>query len=173
MSKLLDDLAGGDLRSIGNVNALVKKVRSQKQFDRLFEGLLSHDRLVVMRAADAVEKLSLRRQRFLEPHTRALLNLLQRAQEKELKWHLALLVSRVPLTQSELGIVWSILSRWALDTNESRIVRVNAVQGLFNLLPRSPRLSVDFELTIGELEKQEVPSLKARIRILRRLRAHF
>jgi len=167
MKQLLDRLTGGDLRSIGATNALLKQIRSQKQFDQLVEGLFHEDRIVVMRAADAIEKLTLKRHDFLEPHKTPLLGLLNSACDKELKWHLALLVSRLHLKRSELGIVWATLSRWALDLGEIRIVRVNSIQGLFALLKHSPRLKKDFELTLLQLEKERVPSLTARIKKIR------
>jgi hypothetical protein len=169
MNRLLERLAGGDLRSLGNANAVVKQVHSQHQFDELLEGLFHEDRLIVMRAADAVEKVTHREHRYLEPHKKALLGLLGKARDKELKWHLALLVSRLKLTRSELGRVWATLTGWALDRGESRIVRVNSVQGLFDLLEHSPGLRQDFERTLTQLEREEIPSLTARIR---KLRAH-
>jgi len=170
MSRLVDRLSGGDLRSIGKVNAVIRHVQSQSQFDKLFNGLFHQDRLIVMRAADAVEKITLKEHRYLMPHKKSLLELLDTARDKELKWHLALLVSRLKLTKRELGKAWAILTGWALDAGESRIVRVNSVQGLFDLLKQSPRLKSDLELTLVQLEKEEIPSLKARIR---KLRGHF
>jgi hypothetical protein len=167
-SHVLDRLAVGDLRSLGNANAVVKQVHSQSEFDELFGGLFHADRLIVMRAADAIEKITLKRANFLKPHKHELLVLLNEAEQKELKWHLASLVPRLKLTQSELGKVWTTLSNWALDASEGRIVRVNSIQGLFELLKGSPGLREDFELTLAQLEKEEVPSLKARIRILRK-----
>lgn len=170
MNRLLEALSGGDLRSLGNANAIVREVRSRKQFDQLFEGLFHPDRVIVMRAADAIEKITWKKQRYLLPHKQSLLGLLRTATNKELKWHLALLVPRLQLTRLELGRVWATLSDWALDTNESRIVRVNSVQALFDLLKHSPGLGGDFELTLAQLEREAVPSISARIRKLRAAR---
>ena len=168
MIDLLKILAGGDLRSIGRSNAMAKQISTQRQFNKLFDGLFHPDRLIVMRAADAIEKITLEKQHYLEAHKQSLLGLLKSADDKELKWHLALLVSRLKLTRSELGKVWATLSRWALDARESRIVRVNSVQGLFDLLKQGPGLRNDFELTLVQLEREEVPSIRARIRNLRK-----
>lgn len=167
MNRLLDTLSGGDLRSIGNANAIVKQVRSQNQFDRLFEGLFHSDRLIVMRAADALEKITQKVPGYLLPHKRSLLGLLHVAADKELKWHIALLVPRLNLTTSELRKVRATLTYWALDTNESRIVRVNSIQGLFDLMQHSSRQRKGFKLTLEQLERQAVPSLRARIRKLK------
>lgn len=168
MNTFIKKLSGGDLRSIGSVDAIVKQVQSQHQFDELFEALFHNDRLIVMRAADAVEKITKNNPDYLNSHKKSLLRLLKDAKDKELKWHLALLVSRLKLTKPELGKVWKILSNRALDSNESRIVRVNSIQALFDLSKQAPELTEDFELTITQLEREEVPSIKARIRKLKK-----
>src|SRR5690606_6501075 len=110
----------------------------QNEFDELFAGLYHPDRKVVMRTADAIEKITLDKLSFLQKHKKELLNLCHPAQNIELKWHLALLVSRLRLTKKELSGVWAMLTEWATDNNESKIVRVNAIQGLFNLLQQGP-----------------------------------
>ncbi len=168
MNTFMKKLSGGDLRSIGRADAIAKEVQSQHQFDELFEALFHYDRLIVMRAADAVDKITLNKSGYLQSQKKSLLRLLKDAKDKELKWHLALLVSRLKLTKSELGKAWEILSNWALDSKESRIVRVNSIQALFDLSKQAPELMEDFELTITQIEREEVPSIKARIRKLKK-----
>jgi uncharacterized protein with von Willebrand factor type A (vWA) domain len=170
MNTFIKKLSGGDLRSIGSVDAIVKQVQSQQQFDELFEALFHNDRLIVMRAADAVEKLTQSKPDYLKLHKKSLLRLLKDAKNKELKWHASLLVSRLKLTKSELGKVWEILSNWALDYKESRIVRVNSIQALFDLSQQVPELREDYELIITQLEREDVPSIRARIRKLKKQR---
>jgi hypothetical protein len=166
MNKFQDILKGGDLRSIGRANEIVALVNDQTTFDELFKRLTNSDRIVVMRTADAIEKITLKKPDYLQKHKTELLNLCQSAEDIELKWHLALLVSRLTLTQKELGNTWDLLTKWATDRKESKIVRVNSIQGLFNLLQQNPELSQDFNLTLSEIEKEEIASLNARIRKL-------
>lgn len=52
-------LKGGDLRSIGKTNEVVGMVNNQKSFDELYQLLFHPDRKIVMRAADAIEKITL------------------------------------------------------------------------------------------------------------------
>ena len=167
MSKFQDILKGGDLRSIGKANEIVGMVNNQTAFDELFEGLTHPDRKVVMRTADAMEKITLGESTYLQKHRAALLDLCQRAKDIELKWHLALLVSRLSLTREELENTWNLLTKWVTDKKESKIVRVNSMQGLFNLLQQHPELSRDFNMTLAEIEKEQIASLNARIRKLR------
>jgi hypothetical protein len=57
MKRILENLKGGDLRSIGRSGDAVRAVsKNPALFSDLMAGLLDGDRLVRMRAADAVEK---------------------------------------------------------------------------------------------------------------------
>jgi len=159
-------LKGGDLRSIGRANDVVKNVKSQRDFDSLFEGLFDDDRKVVMRTADALEKISAEKPEYLAKHKKAILKLLSTAEGIELKWHLAQMVPRMKLTTREVGIVWQCLALWAMDKSESRIVRANSVQGLYELSETRSELKRDLELMVDEVRRENIPSLNARIRKL-------
>ena len=57
MDDLVARLQGGDRRSIGRVDEVVREVLADPSlFGRLFEGMLHEDPLIRMRAADAAEK---------------------------------------------------------------------------------------------------------------------
>jgi hypothetical protein len=161
-------LLGRDLRSIARSNEVVRSVVDQESFDELFNLLLHHERLLVMRAADAIEKITLTNKYFLTRHKDQLLLLLKSAIHKELKWHIALLIPRLRLTVDELKEVWAILSYWALNPNESKIARVNSLQGLFELSQLYPDLKDSFQHTLLALEHEQIPSLQARIKRLKK-----
>ena len=164
--KYREMLGGGDLRSIGKADALAASVSEQAQFDTLFAMLRDEDRKVAMRAADAVEKVTRTQPAFLTAHHAALVDLLLKGGNKELKWHLALLASRVKLSRHELDTVWDKLSAWATSNSESRIVRVNALQALAELAGRHPERADDFRLTASAVQKENIPSINARLRKL-------
>lgn len=168
MNKFQSLLEGGDLRSIGKANEIVDMIHNQADFDELFENLMATDRKIVRRAADAMEKITLRTPEYLLPHKKTLLQLCQTAKDIELKWHLALLIPRLSLTSKELHTIWNLLSQWASDATESKIVRVNAIQSLFYLLPQIPARTPQFHALLTELEKEKIPSSLARIRKLRK-----
>jgi len=166
--KYISKLKGGDLRSIGQANEIVALVFTESDFDELFTGLYHSDRKVSMRTADAIEKITLdERVSFLQKHKTDLLELCITAKEKEIKWHLALLISRLNLKNEELVSVWELLKNWATNKNESKIVRVNSIQGLFNLSKRNNELSHEFDLTLSKIKRENIPSLNARIKKLR------
>jgi hypothetical protein len=162
-------LLGKDLRTVKKSNEVAKMVQDQESFDQLFGLLFHHERTLVMRAADAVEKVTIAHEEFLEPHKFQLLSLLKSAVHKELKWHIAQLVPRLSLSPGEFGEAWSILAYWAQNPNESKIVRVNSLQGLFELSRNVPAFKAIFEGILQNLAYESVPSLKARIKKLSRL----
>jgi hypothetical protein len=161
-------LSGGDLRSLGKGSSVIFKIKNQNDFDELFKQLFHKDRFVVMRAADIIEKLTIRNPQYLTKHKKEILELYNVANDKELKWHLALLIPRLHLDNKEFGNAWNTLTNWAKDKTNSRIVRVNSIQGLFEMVKQKSELEEEFNLTLSELEKENIPSINARIAILRK-----
>lgn len=163
-------LAGGDLRSLRNSKRVINSVQNKTDFERLFKLIYSSSRPVAMRASDAIEKITKTHPEYLRGHHNDLLELARHATSKELKWHLAQLVPRLDLPQSEVERAWHYLNYWACNPNESKIVRVNALQGLYELSSRSKNSEMRgrFNRTLSALETQHVPSLSSRARVLRR-----
>jgi len=56
---------------------------------------------------------------------------------------------------------------WAKDKTNSRIVRVNSMQALFELSRQNKKFAKKFQQLIGELQKENIPSINARIRKLK------
>lgn len=160
-------LSGGDLRSIGKSNSVILKIQTQKDFDELFQCLFHEDRLVIMRAADTIEKITINNTQYLEKHKDAIIKLCSTVIDKELKWHLALLIPRLQLDDFEFANAWNTLTNWAKDKNNSRIVRVNSIQGLSEMKLQKKSLEKDFKFTLYEIEKENIPSINARIRRLK------
>lgn len=159
---------GGDLRSIGNVQEVITAIQNQEDFDQLFNLLFYKDRIVVMRAADAIEKITISNPGYLQNHYKQVINLCAMAQHKELLWHLALLLPRLPLEGNTFNTVWLILRQWVFDQHNSRIVRVNAIQGLFELTKLQGKNAKDFKFILQELEKENIPSINSRIRKIKK-----
>lgn len=101
-----------------------------------------------------------------ETHKAQVLEISHKAENKELIWHLALMIPRLPLDQQEQHLAWDRLSGWAKDNTNSRIVRVNSVQGLFELLKNDRGRQADFDQLLDGLRKENIPSLNARIKKL-------
>ncbi|MEO9004531.1 MAG: hypothetical protein ABI288_07330 [Ginsengibacter sp.] len=159
-------LSGSEPRSAGRSNDAVLKVRNDDDFDELFKCLSYKDRMVRMRAADAIEKITLKYPSYLFKHKSDLMDLCCTVKEKRLKGHFALLVPRLNLTANEKEIVWQRLTGWALDREESKRVRINSIQALYEIAEGDNFYIKDFELAIDQVEKENITSLNARIKRL-------
>lgn len=162
-------LLGKDRRTIGKADNVAHLITDQSSYDELFALLFHHERTLVMRAADAVEKVTRKHKEFLVPHKDQILSLMKSAIHMELKWHIAQLAPRLPLDADELHEVWSILSYWAQNPNESKIVRVNSLQGLFDMSSNNSAFEMSLIKILDIVEHEPIPSLRARIKKLRRL----
>ena len=115
-------LSGGDLRSIGESGKLINEIKTQSDFDQLFNFLHSKERLIAMRAADVIEKVTKINHEFLKSHVVDILNLAEQNVEKELKWHLAEMIPRLKLDIYEKKRACDLLFKWLNDSTESKIV---------------------------------------------------
>jgi cytochrome P450 len=82
-----------------------------------------------MRAADAAEKVSAEKPRLLGRHKAQLLGLLARAEQIELRWHLALMIPRLPVTAAERRRAREALERYLDDLIQDATVFVQDGQG--------------------------------------------
>jgi hypothetical protein len=142
MSSILSRLEGGDLRSIGNANELASTAESDKKtFDEIFKGIFSNNPLIAMRASDIIEKVSQKHPEYLQPHKKRIINSLHIFQQQEVKWHIALMLSYIELSENELNTAVNTLISWLNDiNNKSQIVKVNSLQALANIAAGHNRL---------------------------------
>jgi len=165
MHALLEKLKGGDFRSIGRSEEITKTVLSQPElFAVLLSGLTSDDALVRMRAADAAEKVSAIHPEWLAPYKRYLLDEVAKIDQQEVRWHAALLFTRLELTKPERMRAASILKSWLED--KSRIVQTFSLQALADLSKRDAGLRSEVKRLIEEKVKTGPPSVQSRGRKL-------
>ena len=158
-------LAGGDRRSIGKSNEVAALVLSQpRRFPELIGCLWSDDPLVRMRAADAAEKVSAQEPALLEPFKAELLGLLVEAEQQELRWHLAQMIPRLPLTSGERQRAATIFRSFLKDRGS--IVKTAGLQALADLSRHDAGLRSDVLERIEEALRTGTPAMKARGRNL-------
>ena len=162
-------LSGGDLRSIGQSKAVSLIVADQGDFDAVFKLLFDPDRIVVMRSADAIEKITLHHPEYLAKHTSEILALAESATNKELVWHLAQLISRLHMDHKEFSRGFTQLKSWLVNKTNSRIVRANAIEALYKMANGDNELKKDLEKLITRVRFENIPSLNARIKKCRQL----
>jgi hypothetical protein len=158
-------LSGGDRRSIGRSEAAVKLVLQQPgRFGELLRCLASEDPVLRMRAADAAEKVSAKKPRLLDRHKAELLGLLAEAEQSELRWHLALMIPRLPLTAPERWRAARAFECYLED--RSSIVKTCALEGLANLARTDVALCPDVKHLLQNAVDRGTPAMKARARKL-------
>ena len=160
-------LKGGDRRSIGRSNQVAKLVLSEpRRFAELIECLWADDPIVRMRAADVAEKVSAVQPELLTPYKTELLGLLTEAEQIELRWHLAQMIPRLPLTQSERGRAAETLQLYLED--RSSIVRTFALQALADISRNDPELQPFVRQILEQSLRSGTAAMKARARKLLR-----
>ena len=156
-------LKGGDRRTIGRSHQVAEIVCNEpKLFPKLIAGLWSEDTLVRMRAADASEKVTRRNPELLRPYKKELLGLMAETKQQEVRWHLAAMVARLPLTGKERQVAISLLSRYLED--RSSIVKTFALQGLADLAQNDPRIRTRVTEIVRESARNGTAAMKARSR---------
>jgi hypothetical protein len=158
-------LKGKDGRSIGRSNEVAALVlREPRRFRELMKSLWSDDAVLRMRAADAAEKVSAQKPRLLDPFKAELLGLLSEAEQKELRWHLALMIPRLSLTRSERHRVSEEFKRYLEDS--SSIVKTFALQGLAEIAADDPALRPQARELLEQAVRAGTPAMRARARKL-------
>nr|VFJ46126.1 MAG: hypothetical protein BECKDK2373B_GA0170837_101241 [Candidatus Kentron sp. DK] len=164
---LVDRLRGGDLRSIGAAGEIVAEIGDKQElFDEVFSGIYLDVPVVRMRAADVIEKVAHGHPHLLRKHKEAILSRWDEYQQKEVKWHIALLVSYLELSSRERQSVVARLTNWVMDEQESRIVRVNAMEGLAGIASQAPTLRERVRKLFEVQVRRGTPAMRARGRKL-------
>jgi hypothetical protein len=164
-NNLLKRLRGGDRRSIGRSNEVVELVfKRPVLFAELIHGMCAADPLVRMRAADAAEKVSLKQPDLLRPFKGKLLRLLDEAEEQELRWHLAQMVPRLPLTSKERLRAAATFRRYLQD--RSSIVKTCAMQAIADIAAHDESLLSEIKALLQDSMRSGTAAMKARARKL-------
>jgi hypothetical protein len=166
MLTIYDLLKGNDLRSIGKSNEVVSLVTSDPiLFDEVFEGIFHEDKVIRARCADAVEKVSKKFPAYIQKKKSIILKNLKNFDQKEVVWHIALMLGYLRLTKKELDKAVSQLYKW-LNESTSIIVKVACMQTLAGHALKNKKLIPGVRF---EIEKQMIngaPAIKARGRHL-------
>lgn len=129
--------------SVGRVPEVVALITAKPRLaSRLIEYLWDDDEGVAQRAADVLERVSHKPSpalaRVLADQKEALLGLMDEAGPKKLRWSLALMAGRLPLTVPEARRAAATLQSWLGDS--SSIVKTAALQGLADITRHDPSL---------------------------------
>ena len=165
MSDLLKKLEGGDRRSIGRVNEVVAQVLDDPSlFEVVFDGMLSHDPLIRMRSADAVEKITAQHPEYLQPYKKKLIQQVAKIDQQEVRWHVAQMFPRLELGEEEQAVVVELLLDYLND--KSKIVKTFSMQALADFAERDAGLRTSVIELLEELTTTGSPAMRSRGRKL-------
>jgi hypothetical protein len=162
---LLRSLAGGDRRSIGESNRAAALVLEQPGLvSVLFAGLEAGDPVLRMRCADAIEKASARRPDLLAPYKREILLKFSKIEQPDVRWHVAPMLARLPLSAAEEAFAVDLLLSFTQD--RSSIVKTLAMQALIDIGLRNRRWLPAVERQVRALAVMGTPAMRSRAKRL-------
>lgn len=147
---------------------VIDAVQDQNTFDELFKLLFHHEKSLILRAVEAVEKITSTHPEYLRPHKEQIVALLTSGDHKELKTHMVKLLPRLDFTPEELPAVWHTISYWAKNPNEHKTIRAGALQVLYEFAKRDPNHINELHNTLHDVGREPIPSIQAKIRKLRK-----
>ena len=165
MAGILEKLQGGDRRSIGRSEEVAAEVLADPRlFGELFQGMLHLDPLVRMRAADAVEKITLAHPEYLQPFKEVLLQEVSSIDQQEVRWHVAQMLPRLELSPAERYQAVQILTSYLED--KSKIVQTFSLQAMADLAEGDQALRPLVLKILAGASQSGSPAVKSRVKKL-------
>ena len=162
MSKILNKLKGGDLRSIGKADEVVAEIlKNPSFFKSVLGGIASSDPLVRMRSADVIEKVSLKHPEYLQPFKSRLINNFSKIEQQEVRWHLAQMFSYIKVTRKERDKITKILLSW-IENDKSKIVKTFSMETLACFAERDKSIKKKVVKIIKGLMEMGSPAMVSR-----------
>ena len=117
-----------------------------------------------MRAADALEKASAHDPGLIQAFRGELVALLFQTRQQELRWHLARMLPRLALTESERRRAFAALKQYLED--RSSIVKTCALDALSRIAAGRSGLEREVLDLLQDAERNGTPAMRARARRL-------
>lgn len=163
MSKILEKLKGGDLRSIGRSEEVVQDIlKNPALFGAVFEGMLDNDPIVRMRSADALEKVSSKHPEYLQPFKTRLIDEVAKIEQKEVRWHVTQMFSYLEVDKEERDKIIEILFSYIDGPGKSKIVKTFSMQTLADLAEKDEDIRPQIIRKLEEIIKTGSPAIVSR-----------
>ncbi len=161
-------LTGGDPRSLGQADDVVRAVLGDRLLlGSLIECVFDDDPMVRMRASDALEKICRREPSWLVPHSECLLTEMAAIDQPSVRWHVAQMLARIPLTPRQRASAVAILEG-NLTTSSDWLVLNHSLEAMAEFVREDPTLAGMFDSHLARLERCRLHSVARRAARLRR-----
>lgn len=148
---------------------ITESVEDQPSFDELFKLVFHHERLVAQHAMRAVMVIVKSHPEFLQGHAAQLLSVLRSPDYKEIKGYVIQLIPKLEIGLVDLDRVWHMLMYMALNSNEQKTLRAQALQSLFELSDKQARFLDELQDVLNALLHEQTPSIQSKVLKLRGL----
>lgn len=156
-------LTGPDRRSLGRANEVAAMLSAGEfRWGDVVGLVFDKDVCIRIRAADALEKASRDEPRRLARFKPHLLTLLREADVNVLRWHAALMLPRLPLSDVERDDASVILRQYLED--KSSIVKTTAMDALAKFAEEDRMLRPETRELLRVAERSGTPAMQARAR---------
>ncbi len=161
MTDILENLRGGDLRSIGQANEVAHEIeKNPALFGSVFNGLYDSEPVVRMRSADVIEKVTKNKPELLSGYTSKVIPILAFSKQQEVCWHMAQVAPRLECTAIEENEIIEVLKKYLL--HKSKIVIVCAMESLAIFAERDSSILHEIIGIIKRQKKKGSPAVQSR-----------
>lgn len=156
---------GGDMRSPKGAQIAADYVLENPEFIfEIVKLITCGDKMIQMRAADCLEKISAQNHEILSPIHGEILQIMKISKQKEVRWHLAQIVPRIVSDEKEIDEIAPILFDYINDT--SKIVATFALDALVNFAKKNEKLKDQILPILKDKAQNGNGAIKARAKIL-------
>ena len=117
-----------------------------------------------MRSADAVEKITAKHPKYLQPYKEKLIQQVARIDQQEVRWHAAQMFPRLELSKEEQAVIVEVILDYLND--KSKIVKTFSMQALADFAERDACLRFKVIRLLEELTRTGSPAMQSRGRKL-------
>ncbi len=176
MSILLKRLTGGERRSLGDSDEVVRIVldappsRAAECIEEILLGVLGEDPIVRSRAMRVVHDVSAIHPELVQPFKSVLIEEVSALRQWEVRERLCQILTKLDLSEDEIVRIEDIFRSYLQD--RSSIVRTCALQGLADLAEIQPQLRESVMAVLDEAAASGTAAMRARARkLVKRLQA--
>lgn len=163
---ILSKLALGDLRTIGKSEEVVNEVLNNPHLiSKLLLGLENDNKGIRMRSADVLEKVVKQLPGTLDNNVNTVIELAKKADQQEVQWHLAQIVTYISLNPSQARKFAEIILNYYLDSKSS-IVKVFSLTALVHLSKLTKLESINVKELVNKALKSDKSSISTRAKKL-------
>lgn len=167
MHPLLSRLEEGDFKSLGQVPDVVSEVLSDNSLlSILVEGVTNENPKIAYRSTVALDKIGRQSLNLLNQEKEKIIQIAIKTNDKNIMWHLSIVLSYLNLIDDEIGTVLNQIIAWLNNINLSIFGKVNCMQAIATISKSKKELIPEAIAIIENEMSKGKAAINARGRIL-------